>query len=76
MIRHQFRQVETQIEGWLQLSAAVLADFAGHLAMVTTPRHRVDAVASLRTSLIAAATGPADYRHPGQRSHAVDGACR
>ena len=40
MIRHQFRQVENQIEAWLQLSAAVLADFAGHLAMVTTPRQR------------------------------------
>jgi heat-inducible transcriptional repressor len=41
MIRHQFKQVEAQVEGWLQLSAAVLADFAGHLAMVTTPRNRV-----------------------------------
>jgi heat-inducible transcriptional repressor len=41
MIRHQFKQVETHIEAWLQLSAAVLADFAGHLAMVTTPRNRV-----------------------------------
>jgi heat-inducible transcriptional repressor len=40
MIRHQFKQVETQIEAWLQLSAAVLADFAGHLAMVTTPRQQ------------------------------------
>ncbi len=40
MIRHQFKQVETQIEAWLQLSAAVLADFAGHLAMVTSPRQR------------------------------------
>ncbi|MEZ4521028.1 MAG: heat-inducible transcriptional repressor HrcA [Thermomicrobiales bacterium] len=40
MIRHQFKQVETQIEAWLQLSAAVLADFAGHLAMVTSPRPR------------------------------------
>ncbi|CAN5627235.1 heat-inducible transcriptional repressor HrcA [soil metagenome] len=41
MIRHQFKQVETQIEAWLQLSAAVLADFAGHLAMVTSPRQKV-----------------------------------
>jgi heat-inducible transcriptional repressor len=41
MIRHQFKQVETQLEGWLQLSAAVLADFAGHLAMVTSPHNRV-----------------------------------
>lgn len=40
MIRHQFKQVESQIEAWLQLSAAVLADFAGHLAMVTSPRQR------------------------------------
>lgn len=40
MIRHQFKQVESQLEGWLQLSAAVLADFAGHLAMVTSPRQR------------------------------------
>jgi heat-inducible transcriptional repressor len=40
MIRHQFKQVETQIEAWLQLSAAVLADFAGHLAMVTSPRQQ------------------------------------
>jgi len=41
MIRHQFKQVETQLEGWLQLSAAVLADFAGHLAMVTSPHNRI-----------------------------------
>lgn len=41
MIRHQFKQVETQLEGWLQLSAAVLADFAGHLSMVTSPHNRV-----------------------------------
>lgn len=40
MIRHQFKQVETQVEAWLQLSAAVLADFAGHLAMVTSPRQK------------------------------------
>ena len=40
MIRHQFRQVETQLEGWMQLAASVLAEIAGNLAIVTSPRSR------------------------------------
>ena len=37
MIRHQFRQVETQLESWLQLTASVLAEIAGNVSMVTSP---------------------------------------
>ena len=37
MIRHQFRQVESQLESWLQLTASVLAEIAGNVSMVTTP---------------------------------------
>jgi heat-inducible transcriptional repressor len=45
MIRHQFRQVETQLESWLQLAASVLAGFARNVSLVTSPR---TAVARLR----------------------------
>lgn len=38
MIRHQFRQVETQLESWLQLAASVLAGFARNVSLVTSPR--------------------------------------
>lgn len=41
MIRHQFRQVESQIDDWLQLAASVLAEVAGNLSIVTSPRNRV-----------------------------------
>jgi heat-inducible transcriptional repressor len=37
MIRHQFRQAESQLESWLQLAATVLAEVAGNLSMVTSP---------------------------------------
>lgn len=37
MIRHQFRQVESQLESWLQLTASVLAEIAGNVSMVTSP---------------------------------------
>lgn len=37
MIRHQFRQVESQLESWLQLTASVLAEISGNVSMVTTP---------------------------------------
>lgn len=40
MIRHQFRQVESQLESWLHLAASVLAEIAGNLSMVTSPRNR------------------------------------
>lgn len=39
-IRHQFRQVETRLEGWLQLAASVLAEVSGNLSLVTSPRNR------------------------------------
>lgn len=39
-IRHQFRQVEAQLEGWMQLAATVLAEIAGNLAIVTSPHSR------------------------------------
>ena len=38
MIRHQFRQVETQLESWLELAASVLAGFARNVSVVTSPR--------------------------------------
>lgn len=41
MIRHQFRQVENQLEGWLQLAASVLSEVSGNLSLVTSPRNRV-----------------------------------
>lgn len=41
MIRHQFRQVESQIDDWLQLAASVLAEVAGNLSIVTSPRNRL-----------------------------------
>lgn len=40
MIRHQFRQVETQLDSWMQLAASVLAEVAGNLSVVTSPRNR------------------------------------
>lgn len=40
MIRHQFRQVESRLEGWLQLAASVLAEVSGNLSVVTSPRNR------------------------------------
>jgi heat-inducible transcriptional repressor len=41
MIRHQFRQVETQLESWLELAASVLAGFARNVSVVTAPRTAV-----------------------------------
>ena len=41
MIRHQFRQVESQLESWLQLAASVLAEFAHNVSLVTSPRPSV-----------------------------------
>jgi heat-inducible transcriptional repressor len=38
MIRHQFRQVEGQLDGWLELAASVLAGFARNVSLVTSPR--------------------------------------
>jgi len=38
MIRHQFRQVELQLEQWMELAATVLARAAGHVSVVTAPR--------------------------------------
>jgi len=41
MIRHQFRQVEVQLERWVELAAAVLAETAGNVSVVTAPRPAV-----------------------------------
>ncbi|HUG15284.1 MAG TPA: heat-inducible transcriptional repressor HrcA [Thermomicrobiales bacterium] len=41
MIRHQFLQVETQLENWLQLAASVLSGFARNVSLVTSPRSSV-----------------------------------
>jgi heat-inducible transcriptional repressor len=38
MIRHQFRQVEVQLEQWIELAAAVLAETARNVSVVTAPR--------------------------------------
>ena len=38
MIRHQFRQVELQMEQWMELAAAVLARAARSVSVVTAPR--------------------------------------
>src|SRR3712207_4027636 len=38
MIRHQFRQVELQLEQWMELAATVLARAAGNVSVVTAPR--------------------------------------
>jgi heat-inducible transcriptional repressor len=45
MIRHQFRQVEAQLDSWIDFAAAVLAETAGNVSIVTAPR---SAVARLR----------------------------
>ena len=38
MISHQFRQVEAQLEGWMQLALTVLARSTGNLSVMTAPR--------------------------------------
>jgi heat-inducible transcriptional repressor len=38
MIRHQFRQVEAQLDSWVDFAAAVLAETAGNVSIVTAPR--------------------------------------
>ncbi|CAN5699438.1 heat-inducible transcriptional repressor HrcA [soil metagenome] len=38
MIRHQFKQAESQLEDWPELAASVLAGIAGNVSLVTTPR--------------------------------------
>lgn len=38
MIRHQFRQVEAQLDSWIDFAAAVLAETAGNVSIVTAPR--------------------------------------
>lgn len=41
MIRHQFRQVEAQLDSWVDFAAAVLAETAGNVSIVTAPRSMV-----------------------------------
>lgn len=38
MIRHQFRQVEAQLDSWIDFAASVLAETAGNVSIVTAPR--------------------------------------
>ena len=38
MIRHQFRQVEHQLDQWVEFAAAVLAETAGNVSIVSAPR--------------------------------------
>jgi heat-inducible transcriptional repressor len=38
MIRHQFRQVEAQLDSWVDFAAGVLAETAGTVSIVTAPR--------------------------------------
>jgi heat-inducible transcriptional repressor len=40
MISHQFRQVEAQLEGWMQLAVTLLARNTGNVSLVTAPRAR------------------------------------
>ena len=47
MIRHQFRQVELQLEQWMELAATVLAEAAGNVSVVTAPRTAVPRVRHL-----------------------------
>ena len=37
MILHQFRQVELQLEQWIELAAAMLARAAGNVSLVSAP---------------------------------------
>jgi heat-inducible transcriptional repressor len=41
MIRHQFRQAEVQLDGWMELAATTLAEIAGNVSVVTAPRTQV-----------------------------------
>lgn len=41
MIRHQFRQAEDHLDGWMELAATVLAEIAGNVSVVTAPRAAV-----------------------------------
>ena len=41
MIRHQFRQVEVQLDQWMELAASVLAETAGNVSVVSAPRTAV-----------------------------------
>jgi len=41
MIRHQFRQVEAQLDSWIDFAASVLAETAGNVSIVTAPRSTV-----------------------------------
>jgi heat-inducible transcriptional repressor len=38
MIRHQFRQVEAQLDQWVDFAASVLAETAGNVSIVSAPR--------------------------------------
>ena len=38
MIRHQFRQVEAQLDQWVEFAASVLAETAGNVSSVSAPR--------------------------------------
>ena len=38
MIRHQFRQVEFQLDSWVEFAASVLAETAGNVSIVSVPR--------------------------------------
>lgn len=38
MIRHQFRQAETKLDEWPELAASVLAEIAGNVSVVTSPK--------------------------------------
>ncbi|MBX3070282.1 MAG: heat-inducible transcription repressor HrcA [Thermomicrobiales bacterium] len=38
MIRHQFKQMESQLEDWPELAASILAGIAGNVSVVTAPR--------------------------------------
>lgn len=47
MIRHQFRQAESQLEDWPELAASVLAAIAGNVSVVTVPRAAITRIRHL-----------------------------
>ena len=42
MIRHQFRQVESQLDRSARLAASILSELSGNLALVTPPRSPIE----------------------------------
>lgn len=48
LVRHQFHQVERELEEWIPLAAAILSHLAQNLALVSLPRARASQVRHLQ----------------------------